>query len=57
MAAPLLTMAYAQVLQYWVENIRLSTLNDYCPLAMSVMELRQHMGGTSPSISEMSSGT
>ena len=53
----LLTVAYAQVLQYWVEKVRLPIPNDYHPLAMSVVELKQHVGGTSPSISKMSSGT
>ena len=36
----LLTLAYAQVLQYWAEKVSLSTLCDYCPLAMSVVELK-----------------
>ena len=35
----LLTVAYAQVLQYWMEKFRLPVHPDYHPLAMSVMEL------------------
>ena len=53
----LLTVTYARVLQYQVKKVRLPTLNDYCPLVMSMVELKQHVGGTSPSISKMSSGT
>ena len=41
----LLTRAYARVLQYWVEKIRLPALPDYCPLVMSVVELMQHVRG------------
>ena len=37
---PLLpTMAYAQVLQYWAEKFRPPAHPDFCPLAMSVVEL------------------
>ena len=36
----LLTLAYAWALQYWVEEVCLPTLGDYCPLAMSVVELK-----------------
>ena len=43
MAALLLTVAYTQVLQYWAEKVRLPILN-YHPLAMSMMELKQHGG-------------
>ena len=39
----LLTMTYAQVLQYWAEKVRLPTLPDYRPLAMSIVELMQHV--------------
>ena len=35
----LLTVAYAQVLQYWAEKFRPAAHPDYCPLAMSVVEL------------------
>ena len=43
---PLLqTMAYAWVLQYWVEKTRLPALLDYHPLAMSVVQLMQHVRG------------
>ena len=41
----LLTMAYAQVLQYWMEKVRPPILNDYHPLAMSMLELKQHVVG------------
>ena len=34
-------MAYAQALQYWAEKFRLPAHPDFCPLAMSVMELMQ----------------
>ena len=37
----LLTVAYAQVLQYWAEKFRLPVHPDYYPLAMSVVELMQ----------------
>ena len=36
----LLTVAYAQGLQYWVEKLNLSENPDFCPLARSVIELR-----------------
>ena len=38
-------MAYAQVLQYWVEKVRLPAHPDYCPLAMSIVELMQCVKG------------
>ena len=41
----LLTMAYAQVLQYWVEKVTLPTLYDYHTLVMSIMELKQCVDG------------
>ena len=41
----LLTVAYAQVLQYWVEKVRPPALLDYCPLVMSIVELMQHVKG------------
>ena len=42
----LLTVAYTQALQYWAEKDRPSTHNNYHPLAMGVVELRQHVGGS-----------
>ena len=39
----LLTMPYAQVLQYWAEKVTLPTLPDYCPLPMRVVELKQQV--------------
>ena len=36
-------MAYARALQYWVEKFRVPALLDYCPWAMSVVELMQSM--------------
>ena len=39
----LLTVSYAQALQYWAEKVRLPILNDYHPLAMSIVELKQHV--------------
>ena len=41
----MLTLAYAQVLQYWVEKVRPPMLGGYCPLAMSIVELRQQVEG------------
>ena len=41
----LLTVAYAWVLQYWTEKCRPPILNDYHPLVMSMVELRQHVRG------------
>ena len=38
-------MAYAQVLQYWAEKFRLPALLDYHPLAISIVELMQHVKG------------
>ena len=35
-----MTLAYAQALQYWVEKVNPPTLYNYCPLVMSVVELR-----------------
>ena len=40
----LLTLAYAWALQYWVEKVNLPTLDNYCPLAMNVVELRWQVG-------------
>ena len=40
----LLTLAYLQVLQYWAEEANLPGPGEPCPLAMSVVELRQHIG-------------
>ena len=37
----LLTMAYAQGLQYWVEQLNALVDPDFCPLARSVLELRE----------------
>ena len=37
----LLTMAYVQALQYWVEKFRPPAHPDVCPLTMSVIELMQ----------------
>ena len=39
----LLTMAYGWALQYWVEKFRLPVHPDYHPLAMSIVELMQHV--------------
>ena len=36
----LLTVAYAQGLQYWAEKLNLPVDPDFCPLARSVLELR-----------------
>ena len=36
----LLTLAYAQAWQYWAEKVSLPTLDAYCPLAMSIVELK-----------------
>ena len=36
----LLTLTYAQALQYWAEEANLLAPGDPCPLAMSVVELR-----------------
>ena len=41
----LLTLVYAWMLQYWVEKVRPPTLSDYHPLAMSLVELKQHVEG------------
>ena len=37
----LLTVAYAQELQYWAEKFRLPVHPDYCPLVMSIVKLMQ----------------
>ena len=37
----LLTMAYTQALQYWVEKFRPPAHPDFCPLVMSIMELME----------------
>ena len=39
----LLTMAYAQGLQYWVERFNPPEDPDFCPLARSVLELRERV--------------
>ena len=39
----LLTVAYAQGLQYWVERLNLPEDPDFCPLARSVIELRERV--------------
>ena len=39
-----MTLAYAQVLQYWVEEANLPAPGEPHPLAMCVRELRQHIG-------------
>ena len=36
----LLTLVYAQAVQYWVEKVNLPTLDSCCPLAVSGVELR-----------------
>ena len=41
----LLTLAYAWALQYWVEKVRLLMPGDYCPLMMSIMELKWWVEG------------
>ena len=40
-AALLLTVAYAQGLQYWAEVLNLPVDPDFCPLARSVLELKE----------------
>ena len=40
----LLTLAYAQVLQYWTEEVSWPASCNCHPLAMSVVELRQPVG-------------
>ena len=37
-------MAYARALQYWAEKVKLPMLDNYCPLAMSILELRWQVG-------------
>ena len=39
----LLTMAYAQGLQYWMERLNPPEDPDFCPLARSVLELRERV--------------
>ena len=39
----LLTVAYAWGLQYWAEKLNLPEHPDYCPLAWSVIELRERV--------------
>ena len=39
----LLTVAYAQGLQYWVEKLNLPEDPDFCPLVRSVIELRERV--------------
>ena len=39
-----MTLAYAQALQYWAEKTNLPAPGEPCSLAMSIHELRQHMG-------------
>ena len=39
----LLTMAYAQGLQYWAERLNPPVDLDFCPLARSVLELRERV--------------
>ena len=39
----LLTVAYAQGLQYWAEELNLPEDPDFCPLARSVIELRDRV--------------
>ena len=39
----LLTVAYAQELQYWAEKLNLPEDPDFCPLARSVIELRERV--------------
>ena len=39
-----MTLAYAWVLQYWAKGVSPPASTDYHPLAMSVVELRWHMG-------------
>ena len=41
----LLTVAYARGLQYWAENLNLPRSLDLCPLAGSVVELRETVQG------------
>ena len=41
----LLTLAYAQALQYWAQKVSLPTPGGYCPLAMSIVELRWQVEG------------
>ena len=50
----LLTLANAQALQYWVEKVNPPTLDTYCPLAMSVLELKwqveEHIAFSKPDV-------
>ena len=39
-----MTLAYTQVLQYWMEEANLPAPSELHPLAMSIHELRWHMG-------------
>ena len=39
----LLTVTYAQGLQYWAEKLNLPESSDFCPLARSVIELRERV--------------
>ena len=39
----LLTVAYAQGLQYWAERLNLPVDPDFCPLARSILELRERV--------------
>ena len=39
----LLTIAYAQGLQYWVEGLNLPADLDFCPLVRSVLELKERV--------------
>ena len=49
----LLTLAYSPALQYWVEKVNPPTIDNYCPLAMSVIELKWQVEGMLPSVSGM----
>ena len=40
-----MTVAYAQALQYWAEQVRLPVNLDFCPLVMSILELMQQVRG------------
>ena len=39
-----MTLAYAQVFQYWEEEANLPVPSEPCPLVMSVRQLREHIG-------------
>ena len=52
----LLTLAYAQALEYWTKVVSPPPTNDCCPLVMSMVEWRQHVGWCITLVSRTSSG-